>query len=135
MGFNKRFVKKEMIINNINNLNYISNLVNADALLIDDWSDNFYKNFDFNYKTYNDLRKNIISNTEIYSDNKRILEHNDFIKIKKLSNVYLNLKTNPDWVDIQLVNSILEEIIPDDISGKFDLLVNFFIKKIDNKYG
>jgi hypothetical protein len=135
MGFNKRFVKKEMIINNINNLNYISNLVNADALLIDDWSDNFYKNFDFNYKTYNDLRKNIISDTEIYSDNKRILEHNDFIKIKKLSNVYVNLKTNPDWVDIQLANSILEEIIPDDISGKFDLLVNFFIKKIDNKYG
>jgi hypothetical protein len=135
MGFNKRFVKKEMIVNNINNLNYISNLVNVDALVIDDWSDKFYKNFDFNYKTYNDLRKNIISDTEIYSDNKRILEHNDFIKIKKLSNVYVNLKTNPDWVDIQLANSILEEIIPDDISGKFDLLVNFFIKKIDNKYG
>jgi hypothetical protein len=135
MGFNKRFVKKEMIINNINNLNYISNLVNADALVIDDWSDKFYKNFDFNYKNYNDLRKNIISDTEIYSDNKRIIEHNSFIKLKNLSNIYINLKTNPNWVDIQLANSILEENIPDDISGKFDLLVNFFIEKIDNKYG
>jgi len=135
MGFNKRFVKKEIIINNINNIDYISNLVNADALVIDDWSDKFYKNFDFNYKNYNDLRKNIISDTEIYSDNKRILEHNSFIKLKKLSNVYINLKNNPDWVDIQLANSILEESISDEISGKFDLLVNFFIEKIDNKYG
>ena len=135
MGFNKRFVKKEMIVNNINNLNYISNLVNTDALVIDDWSDKFYKNFDFNYKNYNDLRKNIISDTEIYSDNKRILEHNSFIKLKNLSNIYINLKTNPNWVDIQLANSILEESISDEISGKFDLLVNFFIEKIDNKYG
>jgi hypothetical protein len=132
MGFNKRFVKKEMIVNNINNLNYISNLVNADALVIDDWSHKFYKNFDFNYKNYNDLRKNIISDTEIYSDNKRILEHNSFIKLKNLSNIYINLKTNPNWVDIQLANSILEEIIPDDISGKFDLLVDFFIERINN---
>jgi hypothetical protein len=135
MGFNKRFVKKEIIINNINNIDYISNLVNADALVIDDWSDTFFKNFDFNYNDYNDLRKNIISDTEIYSDNKRILEHNSFIKLKKLSNVYINLKNNPDWVDIQLANSILEESISDEISGKFDLLVNFFIEKIDNKYG
>jgi hypothetical protein len=132
MGFNKRFIKKEMIIRNINDLSYISKLVNADALIIDDWSDKFYKNFDFDYKNYNQLRKDIISDTEIFSDNKVILDHSNFTKLKKLSNVYVNLKTNPSWVDIQLANSILEEVIPDDVSGKFDLLVDFFIEKIDN---
>jgi hypothetical protein len=134
MGFNKRFIKKDMIENNINDLSYISNLVNSDSLIIDDWSDKFYKNFDFNYNLYNKLRNDIISDTEIFSDSKKMLYHGNFTNLKKLSNIYINLKTNPSWVDIQLANSILEVVIPDDMSGKFDLLVDFFIKKIDNNF-
>ena len=45
-----------MILDNPNNISYISKLVNADALIIDSWSDKFFKNFNFKWKTYNQIR-------------------------------------------------------------------------------
>jgi hypothetical protein len=134
MGFNKRYIKKELILNNLNNLDYISNLVNADALMIDDWSDEFYKNFNFNFKEYNKIRNKIINDNIISSNHREMLSTDGFSKLKSLSNIYVNLKTNPNWLDIHLANSILEESIPDDISGKFDLLVDYFINKINLRY-
>jgi hypothetical protein len=134
MGFNKRYIKKELILNNLNNLDYISNLVNADALMIDDWSDKFYKNFNFNFKEYNKIRNKIINDNIISSNHREMLSTDGFSKLKSLSNIYVNLKTNPNWLDIHLANSILEESIPDDISGKFDLLVDYFINKINLRY-
>jgi hypothetical protein len=134
MGFNKRYIKKELILNNLNNLDYISNLVNADALMIDDWSDKFYKNFNFNFKEYNKIRNKIINDNIISSNHREMLSTDGFSKLKSLSNIYVNLKTNPNWLDIHLANSILEESIPDDISGRFDLLVDYFINKINLRY-
>jgi hypothetical protein len=134
MGFNKRYIKKELILNNLNNLDYISNLINADALIIDDWSDDFYKNFNFNFKEYNKIRNKIINDNIISSNHREMLSTDGFSKLKSLSNIYVNLKTNPNWLDIHLANSILEESIPDDISGKFDLLVDYFINKINLRY-
>lgn len=128
MSFNKRFIKKDMIIKS-DNLNYIANLVNADALMIDDWSDKFYKSFNFNWESYNKIRENLISDN-IISSHVSLL-HKDFTNLKSLSNIFLNLRSNPNWIDIHLANSILEEPIPDDISGKFDLLVDYFIDRIN----
>ena len=45
MGFHKRYIKKEMILENVDNIPYVTRLVKADALIIDSWSDKFYKNF------------------------------------------------------------------------------------------
>jgi hypothetical protein len=130
MGFNKRYIKKELILNNLDNLDYISNLVNADALIIDDWSDKFYKNFNFNFKNYNKMRNEIKDNNNY----REMVSTDGFNKLKSLSNIYINLKTNPNWLDIHLVNSIIEESIPDDISGKFDILVHYYIDKINLIY-
>jgi hypothetical protein len=135
MSFNKRYINSELILNNLNNLDYISNLVKADAIIIDSWSDEFYKKFDFDFKNYNKIRDKIIKDNSIYSNHREMLLSDDFINLKSLSNIYINLKVNPDWLDIHLANSILEESIPDDISGKFDLLVDFFIEKINLIYG
>jgi hypothetical protein len=134
MGFNKRKISKEMIINNVNNLSYIEKLVNADALMIDNWSDNFYKKFNFKWEKYKELKLELINETRLYSDISQVLEHRNFEKMKFISNIFIELKTNPNWVDIHLINSILEEKIPDEISGNFDLLVNYFINKIDNLF-
>ena len=134
MSFNKRFIKKDIILSNINNLKYISNLVKADALIIDNWSDKFYKNFDFEFKKYNEIRSLIISENKFDSNHREMLSDENFNKLKKLSNILINLKTNPDWIDIHLANSIIEDTIPDDISGKFELLVDYFIDKINFKY-
>lgn len=134
MSFNKRYITKDIILSNIDNLKYISNLVKADALIIDNWSDKFYKNFDFKYKKYNEIRNLIISENKFDSNQREMLSDENFNKLKKLSNVLINLKTNPDWIDIHLANSIIEDTIPDEISGKFNLLVDYFIQKINSKY-
>jgi hypothetical protein len=134
MGFNKRYIKKELILNNLDNLDYISNLVNADALIIDNWSDKFYKNFNFNFKNYNKIREKIIKDNIFNSNHREMISTDNFNKLKSLSNIFINLKKNPDWLDIHLANALLEESIPDDIIGKFDLLVNYFINKINLRY-
>lgn len=134
MSFNKRKITKNIITSNLDNLKYISELTTSDGLIIDEWSDKFYKNFNFNFKKYNEIRELIISENNFKSNHRGMLSDDNFNKLKKLSNIFVNLKTNPDWVDIHLANSIIEETIPDDISGKLDLLINYFIEKINSKY-
>lgn len=132
MGFNKRFIKKEIILNNIDNPSYIEGLVKGDALIMDTWSKNFFDNFDLKWKIYNSLREKL-NNDFIYSSNK--LEHDDYPKLKKLSNVLINLKTNPSWVDIILAGELLKQK-NDEIPniGKFKSLVNYYIKLIESQY-
>lgn len=139
MGFNKRYIKKDIIINNVDNVNYISNLVNADALIVDSWSDKFFKNFNFKWKTYNEIRKEIIDDTKLDSHHNGIINHQKYKDLFSLSNTFLNLKTNPHWIDIHLSHDILTSFrytpfIEDEISGKLDLLANYYIKLIDEFY-
>lgn len=99
MSFTKKFIKRDNILNNINDISKIKKMVNADSLILDKWSNNFFENFDFNWKKYN--------------QNREILNKND---LYKLSNVYLNLKTNPILLDIELTSSILEVSINGDLN-------------------
>ena len=134
MGFNKRYIHKEMILNNPDNVSYIARLVNADALIIDDWSDRFFKNFNFKWETYNKIREEIID-----SHFNSITRHRNYKHLFNLSNVLLNLKTNPSWIDIQLSYDILKDKIeinvPEEEVGKFDILVEYHIKLIEDYYG
>lgn len=141
MGFNKRFVRKEMILNNSENISYIAGIVNADALMIDDWSDKFFKNFNFKWKTYNKIRDSINNEVVLDSNLDNITNHKNYKDLFKLSNVLLNLKTNPSWIDILLTYDILKEMdvkfiekIPNNITGKFDELVPYHIELIERYY-
>lgn len=141
MGFNKRYIRKGMILNNPENVSYIAGLVNADALIIDDWSDKFFKNFNFKWKTYNKIREEIIDVTKFDSHPNGITSHRNYKDLFKLSNVLLNLKTNPSWIDILLTYDILKEMdvefiekIPKNITGKFDELVPYHIELIERYY-
>jgi hypothetical protein len=144
MGFNKRFVKKEMILGNVDNIPYVCRLVNADALIIDAWSDKFFKNFDFKWEKYQELREKLNTDVQFWSMHDKTLEHENYPKLKSLSNVLLNLKTNPSWTDILLVSDILKDIDmvfleklnpPKEIAGKFKELVPYHIKLIEDYYG
>lgn len=143
MSFNKRYIRKGMILDNPNNISYISNLVNADALIIDSWSDKFFKNFNFKWKTYNQIREDINKETMFDSHHNNITNHDKYKDLFKLSNVLLNLKTNPSWIDIVLTQDILKEMDmkfvenqnpPEDISGKFTELVPYHIELIERYY-
>lgn len=139
MGFNKRYIHKEMILDNPDNVSYIAGLVNADALIIDDWSDNFFKNFNFKWKNYNKIRQEIMNDTMFDSHFNGIIGHRNYKHLFNLSNTILNLKTNPSWIDIQLSYDILKDKIeinvPEEEIGKFDILVEYYIKLIEDYYG
>lgn len=141
MGFNKRYIRKEMILDNIDNLSYISGLVKADALIMDTWSRNFFDNFNFKWKSYNELRENLNEDVKFYSFHKPTLEHENYPKLKNLSNVLVNLKTDPSWTDILLAGELLDKMITDNIeippgiSGRFDPLVKWHIELIEKQYG
>lgn len=68
MGFNKRFITKEKILNNLSDLNM---LFKSDALILDSWSSNFHR--EINLK---DSPANIALNNP------------SIVDIEKLSNYY-----------------------------------------------
>jgi hypothetical protein len=123
-----------MILNNIKNISYISNLVNADALIIDSWSKKFFDNFNFKWKTYQKSRSKIIQDVMFSSDHRSIIEHINYVKLKNLSNILINLKTDPSWVDILLTYDITGTIANEEYAGNFDKLVIDCINKINSIY-
>ena len=137
MGLHKRNISKNNIISRINenNIEGISTLFKADALIMDKWSNNFYKKFDMNYKEYQLNRQKIMDDTMYYSGFREIIEHENYDKLKSLSNVYLNLKMSPGWVDLLLAHELIkQEFIPESIKGRFSDLVKFYIRQIEFKY-
>jgi len=144
MGFNKRYIRKEMILENVDNIPYVSRLVKADALIMDTWSDKFFKNFDFKWEKYNEIREGVKEDTIYDSHHSNVLNHKNYKELFNLSNVLLNLKTDPAWVDILLTSDILKELDiefvekqnpPKEITGRFQKLVPYFIKVIEEYYG
>jgi hypothetical protein len=141
MGFHKRFINKDMILRNVDDISYISSLVSADALIMDNWSRNFFNNFNLKWKEYNSLRDKLNEDVQFYSFHEPTLEHDNYSKLKNLSNVLVNLKIDPSWTDILLTHDILKEMdvkftekTPDNIIGKFDKLVPYHIELIERYY-
>ena len=129
MGFHKRFVTKDLILSQ-KDFESIDSLLNADALIFDTWSSNFFKRFDENYKIYQEKRNNYIEENKFASS---FTNTNGFDKYY-ISNILINLKINPSWLDIHLCIEAFRPIeIPKSISGKFDLLCNYCIQLIENK--
>jgi hypothetical protein len=118
----------------MNNISYIKNLVNADALILDSWSKKFFDNFNFK-SNYQKIRRELNEDTKLSSNLEDTKNHNNFNKLKSMSNILINLKTNPQWVDVILVQEILDiKDIDVDRRGRFDLLVQDSIERINSIY-
>ncbi len=129
MGFHKRFITKDLILSQ-KDFESIDSLLNADALIFDTWSSNFFKRFDENYKIYQEKRNNHIEENKFASS----FTNTDGFDKYHISNILINLKINPSWLDIHLcIESFRPIEIPQSISGKFNLLCNFCIQLIENK--
>jgi hypothetical protein len=129
MGFHKRFITKDLVLSQ-RDFESIDSLLNADALIFDTWSSNFFKRFDNNYKIYQEKRNNYIKENKFSSS----FTNTDGFDKYYISNVLINLKISPSWLDIHLcIESFRPIEIPQSISGKFDLLCNFCIQLIENK--
>ena len=122
MSFNKRYVRKEMILNKIDDVSYIFRLFNSDILIMDDWSNNFLKNFNYNFESFDKVRKQLIDGVD-YNDN--------YKKLFNLSNIFINLKTDPTLVDVKLTYDSLNKEIP---NIELCELIESSIKLIDDYY-
>jgi hypothetical protein len=136
MGFNKRYLDKDKIMDTINSNGSISRLVNADMLICDSWSTKFMDNYDF--KKYQKLRDKLNNDVQFSSKLNNTYEHENFDEINKisnLSNVLENLINNPSWLEVIITLQILgNEEIDEYSRGKFDKLKNICINKIINYY-
>ena len=129
MGFHKRFINKDIILSQ-KNFEDIESLLNADALIFDTWSSNFFKRFDNNFEEYQKKRSSYIEENKFSSS----FSNTDGFDKYHISNILVNLKNDPNWLDIHLcVESFRPIEIPQSISGKFDLLCKFCIQLIENK--
>jgi hypothetical protein len=130
MGFHKRWITKDLILSQ-KSFEDIERLLKADALIFDTWSSNFFKRYDEKSQEYQDKRNQYISENKYSSAPPDTSGFNNYY----LSNILINLKSNPDWLDIALcIESFRPIDIPSDISGKFDLLCNFCIYLIEKEF-
>ena len=114
MGFNKRYLDKDLILSN---LSKIDKLLNADALIMDMWSSNFIKDLSQKQRM---LREELIIDTMFSSNNNDILNHKNFYLLNSLSEALINLSTNPSWVDIHIIYIKTGFKIDESEAGFFD---------------
>lgn len=137
MGFNKRYITKEKIINAIKE-NSVDKLFKADQLIMDSWSERFHDNYDFG-ENYKNNRKKLNDNTRFSSFHDAIYNHENFPKLKKLSNILENLIREESWIDVLLAFDIMVDLgiiyeITEDMRGKYSQLRELCINKITNYY-
>ena len=127
MSFHKRYINKEILLENISNLD---KLFKADALMMDDWMTKFYQDLD---PVERQLR--IKMNKELTFWSGCPDKHTDYPKLKSLAETLISLKNNPSWLDIHFTQDKLGRFKLDiDEFGVFDVLKEKSIKAIIDYY-
>lgn len=136
MGFNKRYLDKETIMDTIKSNGSIIKLTNVDALITDYWSGKFLDNY--NFKNYQKLRDKLNDDVKFSSSHQTTYEHDNFSKInniKNLSNILENLIKDPSWTEVIITFQLLgSEDVPVSAKGRFNDLKDICIDKIINYY-
>lgn len=127
MGFHKRYVKKENILNSISDLD---TLLSAEILIMDNWSNKFTNDLDPSERK---LREKI-KEYQKYSSSGCTDKHPDYPKLKSLSETLIGLMTNPTWLDIHFTKTKLNLQFPLEDSGQFNIQKDKCIKAIIEHY-
>lgn len=125
MGFNKRYITKELILSNIDNLD---RLFNADALISDMWSSRFMDDLDINEKYIRDS----INDKWRFSSSLDYEKDPQFKDLHSMAECLISLKTNPSWLDVILVSERLG--LKATGSGNFTDSINNSIQRIIDYY-
>ncbi len=128
MGFNKRFINKEKILSNIDN---ILNLLKSDAIITTDkWSSLFLDDLSKNQRK---LRIELIEDTK-YNSGIEYQNHKNFYLLNSLSEALINLNTNPTWMDIHIVSIATKFNIEESKRGNFKEIINIAKDSIISYY-
>lgn len=126
MGFNKTYLTKEKILDNISKIDLY---MKSESLIMDTWSSNFISDIRPKQRI---LREDLIKETSLMSSPPDT--HKNFYLISSLSEALINLMTNPNWVDIHIVWIKTGFDIQEDQRGKFDILVKKAIESAISFY-
>lgn len=132
MGFNKRNIDKDKLMKNLD-FSKINMLARSDALILDKWCTKFYDNYDFKYQDYQEKREKILQKT-MFDSFHSFDEFDTYGDLKSLSNIFVNLTTNPNWLDIWLTMEIIKIDVPKESHGKFDDLLKLCLGSIQKKF-
>lgn len=131
MGFNKRYVTKESLLEAIKRgrEHYENYITKPDALILDKWSSYFLEDLS---KEHLVKRKDIIERSSYSSS------YPDATLLTSLSECLIDLyDKEASWIDIGYVISKLHLNIPENMKGKFQklrtLAINEVIKYYDSK--
>lgn len=125
MSFNKRYITKDTILSNIDNLD---RLFNADALIMDMWSTRFYDDLD---KREKEIRKSVCERYK-FSSSLDYKSDPEFKELHSMSECLISLMTDPSWLDVILVHERLGLVT--DGSGSFADGVRKCIQRIVDHY-
>ena len=126
MGFHKRYIRKENILDSISKLD---TLLNAEILIMDNWSNRFT----------NDLNREERQLREKIKEDQKFLsgcpdKHPDYDKLNSLSEALVGLMTNPTWLDIHFTKTKLGLQFPFEDGGLFETQRDKCIKAIIDYY-
>jgi len=130
MGFNKRYISKELILSKTEIKDVCGLFSNCDSLILDKWSSNFLKHFDKNFEIRK-LNRDIEIQYRIFDSNISLPKSLDCFY---LSNTLFDLKKDPNWIDIIMTGHQLNFKIDPEISCDFVKLVDECIKQINDYY-
>lgn len=120
-----------MILNNLDNLDYVKELYNSKSLMQDYWSHKFYKNFNKKFRRYNQLRNKILKDIGENSTKPQATSNYYFKGLKYISNIYVNLLKDHKWVDVYLTVEILELYIPNEFKKDLEKSKDFCLNEIE----
>lgn len=122
MGFHKRFITKQHIIENIHN---IDEYLNADAIIFDEWSSRFFEELDRDErKLREEIKKKMFENGGCAD------KHYGYDKLESFSECLISLMTDPNWLDVHFVKDRLGFDLELDEMGKFEIQRQKSIDKI-----
>ena len=129
MSFNKRYISKDLILSK-DRIENVYQLFESDAVILDNWSSEFYGHLFPDLKKWNIIRNREIINQELDSNPQIPKSINRFY----LSNILFDLKTNPNWIDILMTLDQVQISVDPEISGDFEKLTQLCVTEIINHY-
>lgn len=139
MGFNKRFVDKQTIISALveGGSSSLVKVLNADALICDEWASIFLEDYSSNTKDFLKARTKLNDDVKFLSNHKATYEHTNWGLIESPACLLVMLYTDESWTEVLKAIEMFKPKLEQADTGKFGRLkhkaIQALIQHFDSK--
>ena len=136
MGFTKRYCYKDSIVR-AKDFEDVLKMTHADAVFFDGWTGEFFRNFNFDIEKYESLRLSLLEESlqlKAKYESGPFSKYSNYNELKCLGNIYIHLKKDPTWLDIELALEIMDIEVPNNYMNKNESLAKFCIGEIERYF-